>query len=96
MGNGSWKFNFLRAFNDWETDQIANLFYTLQKVKVNTESDRISWKGEGGKGIDSQPRKLIVCYPLGQSQLSLPRVSGFRVLCQSPFSLPGKQSGGRS
>ena len=52
VGNGSWKFNFLRAFNDWALDQIANLLYTLQKVKVNTKQDRISWKGGGG--IDSQ------------------------------------------
>ena len=30
VGNRSWKLNFLRAFNDWELDQVANLLCTLQ------------------------------------------------------------------
>ena len=38
VGNGSWKFNFLRAFND----QIVNILYTLQKVKDNIEPNKIS------------------------------------------------------
>ena len=44
MGPFYWqqKFNFLRVFNDWEMNQIANLLCTLQKVKVNTEPDSIS------------------------------------------------------
>ena len=50
-GSGSWKLNFLRAFNDWEWDLVVNLLSTLQQQRVTSELDGISWKGMGGDGF---------------------------------------------
>ena len=42
---GSWNLRFVRAFNDLELDMVVNFLNALQKEKVNSELDKISWKG---------------------------------------------------
>ena len=45
VGSGSWNLNFVRTLNDWELDMVGKLLSDLQKVKVTSELDRISWLG---------------------------------------------------
>ena len=59
VGNGGWKLNFLRAFNNWEMKLISNLLGALHYVRASSRLDRVVWKGVGG--IDSQSEKLIGC-----------------------------------
>ena len=42
---GGYNLNYVRAFNDWEIDLVANLLHVLQKEKVSTALDRVIWKG---------------------------------------------------
>ena len=47
-GQGSWNLRLARAFNDCELDMVVNISNALQKEKVSSERDKISWKW--GKG----------------------------------------------
>ena len=42
---GGWNLNCVRAFNDWEVDLVVNLLIVLQKERVSTELDSVTWKG---------------------------------------------------
>ena len=44
MGNGSYKLNLYRDFNDWEIVLAVDLLNSLQKERVSHEPDKISWK----------------------------------------------------
>ena len=45
MGVVRWRLNFVRAFNNWEVDLIVNLLNVLQKERVSTVADSVSWRG---------------------------------------------------
>lgn len=49
-GSGSWKLNFIRAFNDWEVELVANLLKVWEREKVSNEMDTVSWCGVSGGG----------------------------------------------
>ena len=68
---------FARAFNDRELDIVVNLLNALQKEKVSSEPDKISWNR--GKGDSFSVKKA---YRTPQPEVlrpSLSRVFGFRV-----------------
>ena len=46
--NGSWKLNLSKDFNDWEVDLVVALLNSLEKERVSSNSDKISWKGPSG------------------------------------------------
>ena len=48
MGNNNWKLNLSRDFNDWEIDLVVALLNSLQKERVSSDLDKISWKGPAG------------------------------------------------
>ena len=48
VGNSNWKLNLYRDFNDWEVTLAVALLNSLQKERVSSESDKISWKGPIG------------------------------------------------
>ena len=48
MENGSWKPNIYKDFNDWEVTLAMALLNSLQKERVSSELDKISWKGPIG------------------------------------------------
>ena len=48
VGNGNWKLNLYRDFNDWKVVLVVALLNSLQKERVSSELDKISWKGPIG------------------------------------------------
>ena len=44
VGNSSWKLNLYRDFNDWEVALAVALLNSLQKERVSSKLDKISWK----------------------------------------------------
>ena len=42
IGNGSWRLNLTRDFNDWEVDLDVALLNSLQKESVSSNSNKIS------------------------------------------------------
>ena len=46
--NGNWILNLSRDFHDWEVDLVVALLNSLQKERVSSKLDKISWKGPIG------------------------------------------------
>ncbi|KAJ9673635.1 hypothetical protein PVL29_023281 [Vitis rotundifolia] len=45
LGHGEWNPRFSRDFNDWEMDQIRDLFLLLRDFRISSEEDSVLWKG---------------------------------------------------
>ena len=48
VGWGSWNLKFMRDVNDWELKLAVNLLKALQKESINSEVDKVIWKGVKG------------------------------------------------
>ena len=47
-GEGAWLPNFVRPFNDWESDTVQYFIGTISNKKVNLlEKDSLRWKIDG-------------------------------------------------
>ena len=51
MGNDNWKLNISRDFNNREIDLAVALLNSLQKERVSSDFDKISWKGPAGSSF---------------------------------------------
>ena len=77
VGNGSWKLNFLRPFDYWELDLVRNLLNAMQKERVSSKLDRISWKEAGGDSFSVREAYRV----LNPKTTSLIFVKGIWVPC---------------
>lgn len=65
-GNGCWKLQFGRAFNDWEVDLATNLLKTLQFVSLLRRGQNPLVKGGQAEGFtfvmgaESEPLSLFL------------------------------------
>ena len=93
MGNGSWKLNLYRDFNDWEVVLAVDLLNSLQKERVSHEPNKISWKGATGCPF-SVTETVKVLSPRGTPPFPIKGI-WFIVFPPKQHSLRGKQPGAR-
>ena len=93
VGNGSWKLNLHREFNDWEITLAVALLNSFLKERVSSEPDKISWKGLIGCSFSVSEAVKVLC-PRGTPLFPIKGIWVHCVPTKTKF-LCGKQPGSR-